>query len=126
VTILRGRVTSGIGDLTQWMIKYGDLYEQCTGVRLYPGSLNVALDEEYRLPAVPPLRLPPAALGGRVGMNIVPCRFMGLPAFILRTDQNEAGTGNHDRKVVEIGAAVRLRDRFDLADGDVVTIQIDQ
>jgi CTP-dependent riboflavin kinase len=115
VTILRGRVTSGIGDLTQWMIKYGDLYEQCTGVRLYPGSLNV-----------PPLRLPPAALGGRVGMNIVPCRFMGLPAFILRTDQNEAGTGNHDRKVVEIGAAVRLRDRFDLADGDVVTIQIDQ
>jgi CTP-dependent riboflavin kinase len=107
------------------MIEYGDLYEQCTGVRLYPGSLNVVLDEEYRLPADSPLRLPPAVLGGRVGMNIVPCRFMGLRAFILRTDQNEAGTGHHDRKVVEIGAAVRLRDKFNLCDGEVVTIEVD-
>ncbi len=59
-------------------------------------------------------------------MNIVPCRFMGIPAFILRTDQNEAGTGHHDRKVVEIGAAVRLRDTFDLADGEVVTDPVPQ
>lgn len=125
VKILQGRVASGIGDLSQWMIKYADLYEQCTGVQLYPGSLNVVLDEEYRLPADPPLRLPPAVLGGRVGMNIIPCRFMGIPAFILRTDQNEAGIGHHDRKVLEIGAAVSLRDRFDLADGEVVTIEID-
>lgn len=108
------------------MIKYAALYEQCTGVRLYPGSLNVVLDEEYRLPPNPPLRLPPAVLGGRVGMNLVPCRFMGVPAFVLRTDQNEAGTGHHDRKVVEIGAAVRLRDEFSLSDGDYVTIEIDQ
>jgi CTP-dependent riboflavin kinase len=108
------------------MIKYADLYEQCTGVRLYPGSLNVVLEEEYRLPADPPLRLPPAVLGGRVGMNIVPCRFLGLPAFILRTDQNEAGTGHRDRNVIEIGAARRLRDEFGLSDGDVVTIEIDQ
>jgi CTP-dependent riboflavin kinase len=108
------------------MIKYADLYEQCTGVRLYPGSLNVVLDEEYLLPTNPPLRLPPNVLGGRVGMNIVPCRFMGIPAFILRTDQNEAGTGHHDRKVVEIGAAVRLRDTFDLADGEVVTDPVPQ
>lgn len=57
-------------------------------------------------------------------MNIVPCRFMGIPAFVLRTDLNEAGTGHHDRKVVEIGAAVRLRDEFALSDGDVVTIEI--
>lgn len=109
------------------MIKYADLYEQCTRVRLYPGSLNVVLEEEYRLPAdPPPWRLPPAVLGGQVGMNIVPCRFLGLPAFILRTDQNEAGTGHHDRNVLEIGAAVRLRDEFGLSDGDAVTIEIDQ
>ena len=123
--VLQGTVASGIGDLTQWMVKYADLYEECTGVRLYPGSLNVILEEEYRLPSIPPLRLPPAVLGGQVGMNIVPCTIMGLPAFVLRTDQNEAGTGNHDRRVIEIGAAVRLRDEFNLSDGDIVTIEID-
>lgn len=107
------------------MIKYGDLYEQCTGVRLYPGSLNVVLDEEYRLPSDPPMRLSPAVLGGRVGMNIVPCRFMGFPAFVLRTDQNEAGVGDHDRNVIEIAAAFRLRDECELSDGDSVTIEIE-
>ncbi len=59
-------------------------------------------------------------------MNFIPCRIMGFPAFVLRTDQNEAGTGHHDRKVIEIGAAVRLRDQFALDDGDYVTIEIDK
>jgi CTP-dependent riboflavin kinase len=106
------------------MVEYADRYEECTGVRLYPGSLNVVLDEEYRLPAKPTMRLEPAVLGGRVGMNIVPCRIIGFPAFVLRTDHNEAGTGHHDRKIIEIGAVVRLRDELGLADGDLVTIEI--
>ena len=131
VKTLQGRVASGMGDLSRWMIEYADLYEQCTGVRLHPGSLNVILDEEYRLPAHPPLRLSPDVLGGRVGMSIIPCRIMGFPAFVLRTDQNEAGTGHHDRKVSEITAAVRLRDELALdelalVDGDCVTIEIDE
>jgi CTP-dependent riboflavin kinase len=41
VRTLQGRVASGMGDLSRWMIEYADLYEQCTGVRLYPGSLNM-------------------------------------------------------------------------------------
>jgi CTP-dependent riboflavin kinase len=59
-------------------------------------------------------------------MSIIPCRIMGFPAFVLRTDQNEAGTGHHDRKVIEIAAAVRLRDELALVDGDCVTIEIDE
>ncbi len=125
VVVLHGRVVSGIGDLTRWMATYADLYEECTGVRLYPGSLNVVLDEEYRLPGIVTMRLEPADLGGRVGMNIIPCSIMGFPAFVLRTDQNETGIGDHDRNVIEIGAAVRLRDELGLADGDLVTIKID-
>ncbi len=57
-------------------------------------------------------------------MNIVPCTIMGFPALVAGTDQNEAGTGNHDRRVMKIGAAVRLRDEFNLSDGDTVTIEI--
>jgi CTP-dependent riboflavin kinase len=126
VRVLTGTVESGIGDLARWMIVYADAYEECTGVRLYPGSLNVRLGHEYRLPTDPPMRIPPADLGGRVGMNIVPCRIMGLPAFVLRTDQNEAGAGHHARDVIEIAAAIRLRDEFGLSDGDTVVIEIDE
>jgi riboflavin kinase len=125
VSVVTGRVTSGIGDLGRWMVVYAAAYEAETGVRLYPGSLNVLLREEYVLPAEPPMRLPPEALGGRVGMNIVPCTISGMAAFVLRTDQNEAGTGDHGRDVIEIGAPVRLRDALGLSDGDTVTIEID-
>jgi CTP-dependent riboflavin kinase len=40
---LRGRVISGIGDLARWMSLYADLYQRRVGVRLFPGSLNLAL-----------------------------------------------------------------------------------
>ena len=106
------------------MIQYADLYQERTGVRLFPGSLNVVLSEEYRLP-LNPMRLEPHEYGGRVGMNMVPCNIMGTAAFILRTDKNEAGLGDHDRNVIEIAAAVRLRDELGLSDGDVVDIEVD-
>jgi aryl sulfotransferase len=120
---LRGTVASGRGDLAHWMIRYGDLYQRVSGTRLYPGSLNVVLDVEYRLPATR-LRLEPEDYGGRVGMNLVPCTLSGIPGFVLRTDQNEAGTGHHGRNVVEIAAAVNLRDTLGLVDGDEVEIVI--
>jgi CTP-dependent riboflavin kinase len=125
VSVVTGTVTSGIGDLGRWMVLYADAYEAETGVRLYPGSLNVLLRAEYRLPAHPPMRLRPEVLGGRVGMNIVPCTIRGVAGFVLRTDQNEAGVGDHGRDIIEIGATVRLRDALDLSDGDTVSIEID-
>ena len=40
--LLRGWVTGGTGGHAHWMTTHADLYEAKTGVRLYPGSLNVA------------------------------------------------------------------------------------
>jgi len=55
-------------------------------------------------------------------MNIVPCTIEGQRAFILRTDQNEAGVGHQDRSVIEVAAGVRLRDALGLEDGDPVEV----
>ncbi|HXQ44316.1 MAG TPA: DUF120 domain-containing protein [Acidimicrobiales bacterium] len=120
---LRGRVAGGRGDLAHWMTEYADLYRRVTDVALFPGSLNVVLDHEYRLPPHP-LRLEPAEYGGRVGMNLVPCRIGAIAGFVVRTDQNEAGTGHHGRHVVEVAAAVNLREALGLVDGDEVEIVI--
>jgi hypothetical protein len=46
-------------------------------------------------------------------MNLVPCRVRGIPGFIMRTDQNEAGTGHHPHTVIEVAAAVRDCDASD-------------
>ena len=116
-------MSAGRGDLAQWMVEHADSYERVTGVRLFPGSLNVVLDHEWTLPTQR-LRIEPAQNGGRVRMNIVPCTICGIDAFILRTDENEAGSGHHGREVLEIAAAVRLRDALHLEDGDRVDVTI--
>ena len=53
-------------------------------------------------------------------MNVVRARSGGIPGFILPMDQQEAGLGHHGREVVEVAAAVRLRDALAVAvaDGD--------
>lgn len=120
---LRGKVISGRGDFGHWIERLSRFYEQKTGMRLYPGTLNVELTSEYTLPGEV-IRLEAAEYGGGVSVAMVPCRIFGRQAFLLRTDQNEKGTGHHPRTIVEIATDVRLRDHYDLKDGDWVEIEL--
>ena len=120
---LRGRVVSGVGSFGEWIGRLTDLYEQKTGMRLYPGTLNVELPAEYRLPPEV-IRLEGDEYGGRVSISLVPCRIFDRRAFLLRTDQNEEGTGHHPRNVIEIATNVRLRDTYGLSDGDWVEVEL--
>jgi len=122
--VLRGIVESGLGDFGGWIAKLQVHYERKTGLKLYPGTLNVRLTQPY---VVPPgcIRLEGHEYGGSVSVSIVPCRFLGRRAFILRTDNNESGTGRHPRTVLEIASDVKLRDEYEFADGDEVSIEVD-
>ncbi|HYL35374.1 MAG TPA: DUF120 domain-containing protein [Bryobacteraceae bacterium] len=119
---LRGRVVSGQGDFGTWIERLSKLYEQKTGMLLYPGTLNVELPTPYSLPQKV-IRLEAHEYGGRVSVSIVPCRIFERSAFLLRTDQNEEGRGHHSRYVIEIATDIRLRDVHQLQDGDWVEIE---
>jgi riboflavin kinase len=119
---LRGKVVSGLASFGQWIDRLSSFYEQKTGMRLYPGTLNIELPSEYSLPA-DVIRLEAEEYGGRVSVSMVPCRIFGREAFLLRTDQNEKGTGHHPRNIIEIATDVRLRDCYRLEDGDPVEIE---
>lgn len=119
---LRGFVTSGTGDLAHWMTRYADVFERATGVDLYPGSLNVMLDEPWTVQDAP-LRLEPPEYG--VAMSIMPCTINGVAAFILRTDKNNAGSGDHPLTVVEVAAATHLRTTLGVDDGDEVEVLVE-
>jgi CTP-dependent riboflavin kinase len=121
--ILRGKIESGTGDFAPWILKLNALYEQKTGMKLYPGTLNVRLSEAYAVPKGC-LRLEAHEYGGSVSVNIVPCRLLGRRAFILRTDANEQGTGSHPRTIVEIASDVKLREAGGLSEGDEVSIEV--
>lgn len=107
---LTGRVASGIGDLAIWMSLNAAVYTRAAGVELHPGSLNVELPEPGFVPPGATRLEPEDFEVGGVGMNIVRCSVNGIPAFVLRTDRNNAGTGNHPPTVLEVAATVHLRD----------------
>ena len=120
-TILSGKVVSGMGNFSYWIEKLNDHYFGKTGMRLFPGTLNIQLDTPYTLPREV-IRLEGHEYGGSVSVNILRCSILGKSAFILRTDANEEGRGHHPRTIVEVATDVRLRDHFHLNDGDTVEI----
>ena len=118
---LQGKVVSGLGNFGPWIHHLSGLYEKKTGMRLYPGTLNVELPAPYSLPANV-IRLEANEYGGSVSVSIVPCQGFGRQAFLLRTDQNEQGIGHHPRNIIEVATDVRLRDAYQLNDGDWVEV----
>ena len=120
---IQGRVVSGFSNFGYWIERLNRFYEQKTGMRMYPGTLNIELPAPYSVPSNV-IRLEANEYGGNVSVNIVPCRIFDRRAFLLRTDQNEQGTGHHSRNIIEIATDVRLRDVYQLKDGDWVEVEL--
>jgi riboflavin kinase len=123
VPILRGVVVSGMGNFSFWLEKLESYYTQKTGMRLFPGTLNLRLDQPYSLPA-DVIRLEKEEYGGTVSVSMVRCRIFDRPAFLLRTDANETGRGHHPKNVIEIATDIKLRDLYHLRDGDEVEVHL--
>ena len=117
MSCVRGKVVSGRADFGLWIERLSSFYEEKTGMRLYPGTLNIELSAPYSLPPKV-IRLEANEYGGSVSLSIVPCQIFDRRAFLLRTDQNERGTGHHPRNIIEIATDIRLRDAYQLRDGD--------
>lgn len=120
---LRGRVISGMGNFSYWIDRLQEHYLRKTGMRLFPGTLNVELAEPYALPK-DVMRLEANEYGGTVSVNLVACSIFGRRGFILRTDANEKEEKHHPRTIVEVATDIKLRDYFHLNDGDIVEIEV--
>ena len=119
--VLRGIVVSGMGNFSYWIEKLESFYSQKTGMPLYPGTLNLRLPEPYSLPA-DVIRLEKEEYGGTVSVSLLPCTIFGRRAFLLRTDKNESGQGDHPKNIIEIATDVKLRDAYGLKDGDEIEV----
>ncbi len=124
MAVLSGIVVSGQGNFGQWIEKLKKHYNRKTGMRLFPGTLNILLDYPYALPP-DVIRLEKEEYGGTVSVSLVPCRIFDRRAFLVRTDPNEAGLGHHPKTLIEIATDVKLRERYRLRDGDRVVVAVE-
>jgi riboflavin kinase len=121
---LMGKVKSGMNSLSYWMNRLESYYSMKTGIKLYPGSLNIELPEPFHLPENV-IRLEGYEYGGTVSLSILPCRIFNRKAFIIRSDKNASGLGDHPLTIIEVATDVKLRDEYKLKDGDEVEVFID-
>lgn len=114
-----------MGNFSYWIEKLHDHYERKTGMRLFPGTLNVELDHPYSVPDGV-IRLEKEEYGGTVSVNIVPCRIFGRAAFILRPDRIEMNQSSRPKTIIEIACDVKLRELYELEDGDTVEVELSE
>ena len=100
-------------------------YYKKTGLRLFPGSLNVKLENDFNMPDRA-IRLEQEDYGGTVSVSLIRCKFLNTEAFIVRTDKAERGEGRcHPKTIIEILSDLKLRETYNLKDGDEVEIIVD-
>ena len=127
--VLRGRVQGGKGDAAHWLSLFNDAYVRKTGMAVFPGSLNVALDMPFDWFAP---RWQPFVIwfgredyGGERDVLLFPCVLSSLRsqrAFLWST--TTAARAPKNPRLVEIIAPVGLRAAYGLQDGDIIDIEL--
>ena len=123
---LLGEIRTGKNDFSFWMDKLSSYYTNKTGMNFFPGTLNVhLLNCKYYFPEHC-IRLEKDEYGGTVSISMLPCQILGKDAYILRTDSDTGKYGDLPEQILEIATDVKLRDRFNLKDGDLVEVEVQQ
>jgi len=119
--VLRGRITSGVGDASNWPI---DQVREVTGYHdLVPGTLNVVLEEPHRL-------RPDFTLYRECRTDARPedlhfeCCSLLIGADKVRALVARTSTNFHGSAVLEVMAGVNLKDRYGLRDGDWMRVEV--
>jgi CTP-dependent riboflavin kinase len=122
---VRGVVRSGKGDFSYWIEKLSDHYLRKTGLRFFPGTVNVhLLEAAYRFLQRHVIRLEGAEYGGEVNVSILPCRVFDRLAYVLRTDNDDGKHGDPPEAILEIASDVQLRLTYGLNDGDIIEVTL--
>lgn len=120
IRTLEGRVFAGSGTNSRKMPRYSKGLDKRLGYQPTPGSLNLRLDRQPRWgePAVDWL--------GRHGSSTRDYQMWDAWIGETRCHAMRPGKRGHGPDCVEMIAAHRLRNRFGLADGDTVRVDVEQ
>lgn len=118
---LHGRITSGLGTAKMWVGKIEKVFEEKTKVKLFHGTLNIKLENEYIIE--PDWIIKPEEYGGTQNVLVKKCKTLGHNAYIVRAEKNQIGKGDHNLKILELVSDINFRKEYNLKDGTEVMIE---
>ncbi len=120
--ILIGNVTKGMGTAKKFINMMQKSFYEKTNIMLYPGTLNVKLNEPYIL--IPDYIVKPEEYGGTFNVQIQKCKILDENAYIVRSEKNISENGDYGQNIIEIISDVNFREKYNLKDGDRINILI--
>ena len=109
---MRGIVRSGCGAHSRIILRDKDALQKAAGFTPYEGTLNVSLREAITLPD--PITVTTI-------VYLYPVLFNGTQAYIIHRGKPRE---NDRAGLAEIISPLCLRDKFNLKDGDIVTVEV--
>ena len=120
--ILKGKVKKGMGKAKKFINMMYESFYNKTGVKLYPGTLNVKLDESYNLKI--DYIIKPEDYGGIFNVQVQKCKVFDNTAYIVRSEKNIDHNGDYSQDIIEIISNVNFREKYNLKDGDEIEIEV--
>ena len=121
--ILKGKIIKGMGIAKKFVDMMSETFYNKTGFKLYPGTLNVKLNNPYVLNA--DYIIKPEEYGGNYNVYVQKCRLLQEYAYIIRSEKNIGKNGNYSEDIIEIVSDVNFREKYKLNDGDILEIIIE-
>lgn len=121
--ILNGKVTKGLGKAKKFINMMQESFYKKTNIKLFSGTLNVKLSEQYNLKVDSIIRA--NEYGGGFNVQIQECKVLGHKAYIVRSEKNLNDNGDYNKDIIEIVSDINFREKYNLKDGDNIEIKID-
>lgn len=118
--IIQGKVVSGLGVAKNWVDKIKNIFLEKTGENLFPGTLNIKLNYEYKFK--PDIIIYKEEYGGNYDVYIKKCKVLNENAYIVRSGKNMKEDGDYKLNIVEIMCKINLRKKYNINDGQIVEI----
>ena len=90
--------------------------------RLFEGTLNIKLKKELSISTKNIIEK--HEYGGTQNVLIQKCKIFNEEAFIVRAEKNNNSGGDYNLDIIEIVAEEKLRDKYNIKDGDKIIITI--
>lgn len=120
--ILEGKVVKGLGKAKKFINMMNEVFYKKTNIHLYPGTLNIKLENNYNLSVDYLIR--PEEYGGTFNVQIQKCELLGEVAYIVRSEKNTKVDGDYNQDIIEIISDVNFRKKYNLKDGQQVEIRL--
>ena len=119
--IYRGKIFSGLGVSSTRTQQNSVIYKQKSGMDLYPGTLNIKLNEDFLIPNklifIDKKHIKPD--NSKRNIRLIPAKFRDMEVIIMAPDPLF-----YDKKIIEVMAVENLREKYNLKDGDEVEIEL--